>query len=101
MSLPPPFLFVPLAVHYSTSFHRMPEALDGPQGSQATLSRDRAVSSGQLCACTCRWVQVSARLPTFTRTQVPRRCHHSRVLESLEQCLAHSRWPLSIPGMDK
>ena len=61
MSLPPPFLFVPLAVHYSTSFHRMPEALDGPQGSQATLSRDRAVSSWRLCACTCRCVQVSVQ----------------------------------------
>lgn len=51
MSLPPPFLFVPLAVHYATSFHRMPEALDGPQGSPATLSMDRAVGSWRLCVC--------------------------------------------------
>ena len=102
MSLPPPFLFVPLAVHYATSFHRMPEALDGPQGSPATLSMDRAVGSWRLCACACRCVQVSVQdSSAFTRIQVPWRCLCSCVLKGLEQGLAHNRCPLNVYGMNE
>ena len=63
MSLPPPFLFVPLAVHYATSFHRMPDALDGPQGSPHTQHELCCRQLEVVCVCVQVCAGECARLP--------------------------------------
>lgn len=61
-ALPPPFLFVPLAVHYSTSFHRMREALDEPQGSPSNTQHAlwcQRLAAVRMRALLCAYVSVA------------------------------------------